>query len=310
MRTTRVVAALGVLGFGLLVGTVGACGGSSSSDLTSPADSGTSEASSNEAGDAGEAPYTLDDVCERTAPIICELRKSCCTSGPGYDEAGCLAHAKASCAKDVTAVREGRATFHGDRIPGCIPKYKAIYAEACVLTFDLLQKHLHDIATCETFEGQLPEGSTCEQTSDCKPGATKDDIVGCDDTTKKCKITTVVAENGACTLGEGLPRICDAGLYCDVDFGSDAGTLDGTCKKKTALGATCDKTKKPVSLECGLGNYCDQVTSTCVAGKTGNTPCSDNLECASVTCEKVGDAGTGTCKAESSLAKPEECKGP
>jgi len=287
-----------------------ACGGSSSSDVTAAStDAGNDSSTSSEA--SSDKPYTLDDVCDRTAPILCETRKACCTaSGTGYDEAGCLAHARAECAKDVADVRAGKATFHGDRIPACITKIKALLAESCVLTFDLLQKYIRDIAACQTFEGSLDVGATCERGSQCKAGATKDELAGCDDDTKKCKTTKVVGENAPCSLTDGLTAICDQGLYCDIDFG-DAGKLDGVCRKKTPLKSACDKNKKPVSLECGLGNYCDKATALCTAGKKGGETCEDNFECGSVTCQKATvNAPMGTCKPEGSLAKPEECKGP
>jgi hypothetical protein len=254
--------------------------------LTAPqADAGSSVDGAN-----GEKPYTLDDVCERTGPLICEIRKPCCeaSSGAGFDRAGCLAHAKEECAKEVADVRAGRATFHGDRIPGCIPKYKAIFS-SCVLTYELLQKHAREIAACEAFEGQLAEGASCERSSQCKPGATENDLAGCDDETKKCKITKLLGEGDTCTIGPGgTPGLCDDGLYCDASFASQPFT--GVCKKKTSLGVACEKDKQPVALECGLGNYCEKATGVCTTGKSGSTACAADVECASISCVKP-DAG-------------------
>jgi hypothetical protein len=85
---------------------VTACSGSKGSDITDTTDSG-----------ASSGPlYTLDDVCERVAPKICELTKSCCDKTGGFDQAGCIAHSKATCAKDVADVSGGRATFTPEKM--------------------------------------------------------------------------------------------------------------------------------------------------------------------------------------------------
>lgn len=297
------------LGIGAIaVGAEMACGGSSSSspiDTPGHSDAG-SEATTTADSAGGEAPYTLDDVCERTPPLICETRKSCCESGPGFDEAACLAHAKAECEKDVAEVRAGRAAFHPERIPECLRKYRAVL-QSCTLTFELLQKHARDIASCEAITGQLDEGEACERTSQCKPATGEGEIVGCDDDTKKCKITRIVPEGAPCTIGPGLPNLCDEGLYCDADLSSQPFT--GVCKKKTSLGVACDK-DEPFALECGLGNYCDKATGVCTVGKAGGAPCATDLECASVTCEKPDGGASGTCKPLRRIVKDEECKGP
>lgn len=302
------LAAMGLCVGGLALGalTTAACGGSTSSGVTAaPADGGS--ASDGTIADS-EKPYTLDDVCERTGPLICEIRKPCCESTSGFDQAGCLAHAKTECEKDVAEVRAGRAVFHGDRITTCLPKYKEIFS-SCVLTYELLQKHARDIGACEAFEGQLPEGASCERTSQCKPGATANELAGCDDTTKRCQITKLLGEGATCTIG-GAPNLCDEGLYCDASFASEPFT--GVCKKKTSLGVACAKDKQPFALECGLGNYCEVSTGLCTAGKSGSAACATDLECASVSCVKP-DAGAepaGACAPVANLVKTNECKGP
>ena len=244
-------------------------------------------------------------MCDRVVPLECELRKPCCAAD--FDQAGCLAHARAQCEANVAEARAGRQTFYGDRIPGCIPKYRAVFA-SCTLTFDLLQKAARDIAGCEAFTGKGAVGSACERTAPCQAGANANELVGCDDDTKKCKITKILAEGTTCTLSDGLQGICDDGLYCDVDFSKQP--ITGVCKKKTSLGVACDKEKKPVSLECGLGNYCATESSKCTAGKAGGATCTSDVECASVKCEIADGGTTGSCKAQQPLSKPEACKGP
>lgn len=302
-------AALAAVGLTFGIGITTACGGSTGAEVvTGSPDAGSGETGGQ--GDAGDAPYTLDDVCDRTGPIVCDLRRPCCESGPGFDLTGCLADARRGCEADVAAARAGTVTFHPERIPGCIEKYRALFDASCTLTVDVLQKYYPQVAQCATFEGQLPEGAACERSSQCKPSTKADEVVGCDDQTKKCRTTKLLAEGATCTIGDGLPALCSDGLYCDASF--DSQPFTGVCKKKTSLGVACNKEEKPVALECGLGNYCDTTSSVCTAGKPGDATCTSDLECASVSCIKPADAGAGapgTCKAPQSLVKPEECKG-
>jgi hypothetical protein len=297
--------AFAAIGLAACMGAMWACGGSAADVIKPPVDGGGNVAAAE--ADAGDKPYTLDDVCERTGPIICELRKPCCESGPGFDETACLANAKKTCEADVAAVRAGQATFHGERIPGCIPRYREIL-KSCALTFELVQKYSRDLAQCDAFEGSLPEGAACERGSQCKPGATSNELAGCDEGTKRCRLTKLLAEGATCTIGTDLPDICAEGLYCNVSFASQPFT--GVCKKKTSVGVACDKDQEPFALECGLGNYCDRTTGLCTVGKRGNAACANDLECASVSCTKPATgSGSGTCKPLGTLVKPAECKG-
>lgn len=289
------------------LGVAVACGGSSSSSVLAPPPDAGADGVSGEASAAAE-PYTLDNVCARIPPIACEIRKPCCTEGPGFDEAGCLAHAKAECEKDVAEVRAGRETFHPERIEGCIPKFRKIF-ESCDLTFDLLQVAANDLAACQTFEGQVPTGGACERTAQCAPATGGSEVAGCDDDTKKCKTTKVLAEGAECSFADGFPGICGEGLYCDIDFERETSVLTGVCKKKTALGVACDADQKPFNLECGLGNYCEPDAGTCTVGRAGGAACTEGFECNSVVCEK-GGGKAGTCKAVTPLAKAADCKGP
>lgn len=304
-------AALAALGFAVGMGTVVACGGSSSDDTIKSVDAGNTETGTGD--DAADGLYTLDNICDRTGPLICEIRKPCCeaASGPGFDQAGCLAEARKTCEADVAAARAGQATFHPERIDRCIPKYREVFAQ-CSVSVEVLQKYILELTECQAFEGQLPEGSVCERGSQCKPATNPNEASGCDDDTKKCRITKFLGEGDACTLGDGIPGICAEGLYCNVSFASQPFT--GVCKKKTSLGVACAKDQEPFNLECGLGNYCEKATAVCTIGKAGNVACANDLECASVSCTKPdagADAGStpGTCKPLKSLAKPEECKG-
>jgi hypothetical protein len=135
-------------------------------------------------------------------------------------------------------------------------------------------------------------------------------LTACDKDKHVCQTIAFLAENDACTLAPTLNGFCSAELYCDAAV-VDAGVVAGTCKKKTALGSQCKKT-----LECGLGNYCPTATSNCTNGKGGGAACSGGLECASLRCNPVADAGVDAsagsevCDTIASLVKTEECLGP
>lgn len=272
---------------------IAACSGSSSSGIGA-VDGG-------EGGAGGS--YTLDDVCEKLAPKVCALRKSCCQEVASYDEAGCIAHEKAECAKDVADARAGRATFHPDVIDSCLTKLQPFF-DTCYLTFDVLYRVAGLLQTCRVFDGQLAEGAACERDSQC--AGAPDTIVGCDADTKLCKHTRLLAEGAPCTIAAGLPGLCKQGLYCDADLTKNPPS--GTCKKATPLGSGCDA-NKPFDLECGLGSYCEKTTKVCTAGRNGGASCTTDLECASISCS-IGSGAAKTCKAPSAFVSPEQCKGP
>ena len=76
----------------------------------------------------------------------------------------------------------------------------------------------------------------------------------------------------------------------------------------TAIGAQCDPIKA-INLECGLGGYCNRTTSLCEVARTGGAACTEDLQCMAGKCEG-GQPAAKTCKAEETIPKLEECKGP
>ena len=306
------LAAIAAMGLVSALAGASACGGSDSSDVTGGKDDGGGGSETGTSGgDGGSGAYTLDDVCDKVAPKICAMRKPCCDKSHGYDEAGCLAEAKADCAKDVADTRAGRATFHPELVDTCIEKYTTLFA-SCEFSFDLYVRALKVIKECRVFEGQLAEGASCERDAQCKSATDANATTSCDkDGTKQCVTTTLLAENAPCEIGEGVRSTCNEGLYCDIDFTSQP--FKGTCKKTTPLGSKCDAAKKPIPLECGLGNRCDQATSVCAVGKAAGAACGTDLECASVSCPAAGDGGADAgkaCAPPPPLMKAQECKGP
>lgn len=276
-----------------------ACGGSSSSNITDPASTDGGSTSSSSGGTS--VPYTLDDVCERTAPKICELRKSCCEKSFGYDQAKCIENAKADCAKDVADTRGGRMTFHPELIDSCLTKFKPIL-DACFETIDLLLKAF-DIAECRIFQGQFDEGAQCERDSQCKSGPAGS-FVDCNDERRVCTYTRLFKEGEACRYGEGSGGFCASGLYCDAPLGAN---VAGACKKATPLGSTCNSLAI-VSTECGLGAYCDKGTGKCTAAKDEGATCDTGFECKSIKCDGGGSGGGKKCQPAEPLVTSSECK--
>lgn len=286
------------------MGIVWALVACSGSDSTSPIGTNGDSGTDTGAADSGPA-YTLDNVCDLAPGKICPIRQSCCLQTGGYDEAGCASHTKNECEKDVAAVKAGTETFHPERIDSCLAKLQALTASSCYATIDTILAFVKDYHDCQIFSGSLPEGAACERDAQCTPAGTPTSIVGCDDKTKTCKTTRILAAGDACSFSDTNPGFCGAGLYCDLDVTKPNPT--GNCKTATAIGAKCDTTKQ-FDLECGLGNYCDKASGTCVKGKPANASCTSDLECQTVSCK--GADGGMTCTAPNPITKPEECKGP
>lgn len=284
-----------LIGFACLGALVVACGGASSSPIGDSASGPDGGAASRAEAGTTQAAYTLDDVCERTAPKVCELRRPCCQASFGYDEAACLAQAKADCEKDVADARAGRMTFHPDRIDACIEKYRSVLDE-CFETVDLLYRAF-DIAECRIFEGTLAPGAKCERDSECAKPSDPGAFVDCNDASKTCTATRLSSDGEACSFGDGSPGFCKKGLYCDIAIGTSNA---GTCKKATAIGEDC-RADEPLALECGLGAYCDEATGKCAPAKADGATCATAFECRSLACEK-------TCQPAKPLVDEDECK--
>lgn len=295
MVRTTVLVCVAVLG----LAAAPACSGSESPLGPSADDGGAGDATNDAA--TNPSAYTLDNVCDRTGPKICAIRKSCCEKNGGYDEARCIAYSKTECEKDVAEARAGTMTFDPSIIDGCLAKLTPVI-DRCTLTPDDFSFAAEALKDCRVFAGKLGQGLACTRDNQCAPSTTSDAFTSCDKTTKTCKTVRILAAGAVCSYEDGFDGICGKGLYCDIDLKAPAPSK-GVCRTALALGAECNNQTKP--LECGLGNYCDG-TNHCVVGKPGNATCSDNLECAALSCA-TGDAGAGTCKATNPVIDAAEC---
>jgi len=210
-------------------------------------------------------------------------------------------HTKAACTKDVADARAGKATFFPDRIDACLAKVPPLL-DSCFETIDLVLRAVETLRGCQSFEGTLADGAPCDRDSQCKPAIGADESSGCNDDTKTCRTTKILADGAACSLAKGTPSFCGRNLFCDAT----GAALTGTCKKATPVGTPCDAKATP-SLECGLGNYCDESTALCAIGKGSGASCKTLLECASLQCE---DTGGKKCTPPKAIVDVDECKGP
>ncbi|MDI1481432.1 hypothetical protein [Polyangium sp. y55x31] len=241
--------------------------------------------------------YTLDNVCAQIAPQLCEVRKTCCEKGDGYDEAACITFETKVCEQNVADVEAGLMTFDGNSIDACLVAMKP-YADKCFLTIPDYYKAPEDLAPCsKVFAGKLTEGSNCERDAQCASSVEKREIVACDDDTKKCSATRFLPLDAACKVEANAKELCDQGLYCDYDLLA----MEGLCKQARKLGEAC--TPSPLQLSCGLNAYCDATTKVCTEAKVEGSACQSPLECQSLKCEAMA------CAPLDPLFDGDQCKG-
>ncbi len=252
--------------------------------------------------DAG-SNYTLEDVCERTAPKVCALRTSCCQASGGYNEARCLTREKEECAKNVAEVRAGNMTFTPAPLDACVAKLGPLFA-SCFVDVSSLETIAKILNECRVFSGTLGEGVACERDTQCKPSADANAFVSCEEKTKKCNTVRFLPAAANCQLRDGADALCSSGLYCDAPLSGGPGM--GICRTALALGADCAPMMRP--LECGLGAYCDGDTRKCTKTRAGGEACNNVLQCSSLNCARTNDAGgPGTCAPVEPLAKAQSC---
>ena len=255
-------------------------------------------ACSDEPGETPPPPkYTLDNVCAQVAPQLCEVRKSCCEKGEGYDETACITYETEVCAQNIADVEAGLMTFDANSVDACVAALKP-YADKCYLTIPDYYNAPEDLEPCsKVFAGKLTENSTCERDAQCASSVAKREIVACDDDTKKCTATRFLPLDAACKVSADTKELCDQGLYCDFDFLA----MEGLCQPAKKLGAAC--TPSPIQLSCGLNAYCDATTKVCTEAKVEGSACQTPLECQSLKCDLMA------CGPIAPFFEGEQCKG-
>lgn len=225
--------------------------------------------------DDGEKTYTLDEVCAETVPTICQRRESCCNaSGVGFEQAGCEAREMASCQQNVDDVNAGVMEFDGSKVDACIDAFDALLAD-CRIPLPELLTRLEQVRVCsQVWKGQKGLGAACSRSAECTPSADPSTFTSCSDQ-GRCQRLTLVGSGAGCSLEGDDLRICEPGLYCDVQLAGVA-----TCKPAVAVGQSCD----PLAQDCGLGNYCEASSQSCVKARPVGEDCLLALQCESLSC--------------------------
>ena len=245
------------------------------------------------------AKYTLENVCAQIAPQLCATRENCCLQTGAYDETACITFETGECEKNVADVKAGKMTFDPDSIDPCVVAVKP-YADKCLLTIPDYYDAPTDLASCaKVFSGKLAADSVCERTAQCESSLSDKELVTCNTATSKCSTLRFLPKDAPCTISQDITEFCDNGLYCNVNIL----TQKGTCKAATPVGSACTIGPTGISLECGLGYYCDTTTKLCTDAKPKDAPCSLLLECQSLKCT------SSVCEAPAPLYNKEQCTG-
>jgi len=289
------------LAAGILVVSVLACGGQTSSSLlTAPADSG--------------APGVAQ-ACANQAAADCALRDSC-TGGVANEityggAAACVSALTASCIANLGAPDTANTAAH---VEGCAQAYPT---ESCT---DWWANNT--VAACRSPAGARTNGAVCGVNAQCASafcfiGANS----GCGtchapampgdpcQVSSQCQYSmdcpvVAPATSGVCTVRGGLGAACDDRLPCDgglACIGSNSATMVmGTCLAgQTTTGVTCNSQSGP---GCDGELYLHCTSGTCQAEPlvADGQPCGDvgpaYVPCdAGGLCVKPAGSQTGTC---------------
>ncbi len=264
---------------------------------------GGSAGASGNAGAAGSGgtSYTLDNVCALYAPKLCVAVKPCCEgSGFGYDAAKCETATLSDCDNQVAEVKAGNLTFHPENIDTCLTKLAPLY-QKCQLSIGDIIAAQPDLALCNMFEGKVPQGGPCTRGSDCAVPTQPNTYKSCNESSKTCEHTVLKKNSEPCELGTGASGFCESGLFCDVSLVGQP-PYPGQCKPATPSGSACN-TQKAISVECGLGFYCNKASGNCTTAKVGGAGCTLDLECRSFKCQG------GKCLSASPIVGQQQCTG-
>lgn len=292
------ICSIGALAFAF---SLAACGGSTAGGLTGGGSGGTGGGAGGTSS-VSNGSYTLDSVCQETAPVGCQIDQPCCqSSGYGFDASGCETRALASCDADVAEVRAGTMTFDPSYVDACITALgQAMHT--CVPKADQVFSIADTLLPCtKIWRGSLPEGASCQRDEQCAPANQSNVYVRCDKTTKTCTHFQQLSLGQSCELSATATGACGPGLYCDAALTSGP-PYTGVCRTATQPGQSCNAAD-PYDLECGLGYYCSASTGVCTSAKLGGSACTNALECQTMTCTG------GQCTAETPLVDPTTCAG-
>jgi hypothetical protein len=222
--------------------------------------------------------YDVNNVCAVMVPKLCAAREGCCNAfGTGYRADLCHEREMALCQAGQAAYLSapGQIDFRGDRVEACIAQGTNFF-DSCG-AFSLENRFLDQQCSWVPFEGHHTEGGSCDYAFECQKPTEPRTFVQCE--SGFCVYYRLVPEGAACAIGPGGTRICDVGLYCDLDTLGGNPPFTGICVKASPAGTSCDQ-----SFYCGYGSYCDTASQSCQPRKPPNSPCATAVECESDNC--------------------------
>ena len=254
---------------------------------------------------AGGAPTGPDtsvyDRCVEFAAALCADAEGCCRSAHGdFVQEGCVETFRRDvCRPGADAVMASRATFNEASIEGCLSAHAQAHA-VCTPTWDETLELRRGIYTaCRVIEGSSAPGTGCSISATCKrpEGAGTAECVK-----NRCVAIELLPEGATCPFPSGSVSVCEAGLACSAEGPG----VDGTCVAAVATGQPCDGSVLE-GTQCGLGSYCDTVTSTCqVTTNMGGDGCAQSTECVSFECDRLASE----CAPAPPVVSLDTCLGP
>lgn len=239
-------------------------------------------------------PLTVIQTVSVTAPIsttpVCVTNKQCpaerpfCNAdgdcGSGGEGSPALVAAEQCQAPFVTDVFAGSRCSEGVSGSFCRGDFECRTGWTCLAGF------CRGDTSCSSDADCPPEASICTEQGTCSPfGAQGADCVSTD----FCRMGLICSSN-SCTAILGQGEDCTQPFtQCDGPFACFPST--DTCEVPLPLGSVCS-----ADIECAdypLDNSCNQAigVGVCAVRQSPGGPCTQNIDCASNSCDTVG----GTC---------------
>ncbi len=294
-------------------------------------------------GSVGGAPIPYDQFGKVAAEKLCAAVQSCCNQNGFTDEAKACNQTSAAALQasmDEQKAKHPDYVYDAQKAGNCVAAVAAVYS-----TCNTKGADTGDTPDCDGFfRGTKPLGSSCSSSSECAasgPGTVRCAGLsssssadgGTSTTSGVCIATKKAAEGDPCLSYAADTKPDPAKVYGDCDYGSDdlyCDTVDKSCKKRGAAGATCVVTvgtnttsnaiacakgftcdyasKACVALpgvgeacqggyNCAEGAYCDATTKKCAAQKAGGEPCGTTSTGGANECQHGCDSTSKKCRA-------------
>lgn len=157
---------------------------------------------------------TLENVCDILPKRYCEQDRPCCEkAGRPFEETACEELYRSTCAAGVAAVAGHRAVFHSEKLDECVTAYQP-YTDKCRLSPADFVKTQSLVACTQIFQGTVPIGDSCDDSSECAPKASPEGVY-CAGT---CSAVRFAGEGESCEVDScNVALVCDSSFHCIVD---------------------------------------------------------------------------------------------